>query len=111
MACCRTFFLYILIEHTYNIFYINSSSTTLEILIAVRSVEGTLWGAEPRFELGPALQQADTLLSSARYIYGKNIVENQCDSVSTLEEKKSKNALAKVEVTKMVLFSSFGPAG
>jgi hypothetical protein len=27
-----------------------------------RSVEGLLWGAEPRFELGPALQQADDLL-------------------------------------------------
>ncbi len=28
--------------------------------------EGFLWGAEPRFELGPALQQADALLSESR---------------------------------------------
>ncbi len=28
-----------------------------------RSVEGLLWGAEPRFELGPAVQQAGALLS------------------------------------------------
>ncbi len=28
-----------------------------------RSVKSLLWGAEPRFELGPALQQADALLS------------------------------------------------
>jgi hypothetical protein len=32
-----------------------------------RSVEGLLvWGAEPRFELGPAIQQADALLSEPR---------------------------------------------
>jgi hypothetical protein len=30
------------------------------------SVEGLLWGAEPRFELGPALQQADALLYEPR---------------------------------------------
>ncbi len=30
------------------------------------SVEGHLWGAEPRFELGPAVQQADALLSEPR---------------------------------------------
>jgi hypothetical protein len=29
-------------------------------------VEGLLWGAEPRFELGPAVQQADALLSEPR---------------------------------------------
>jgi hypothetical protein len=31
-----------------------------------RSVESLLWGAEPRFELGPALQQAYALLSELR---------------------------------------------
>ncbi len=31
-----------------------------------RSVDGLLWGAEPRFELGPSLQQADALLSEPR---------------------------------------------
>ena len=29
----------------------------------IRSVEGLLWGAEPRFELGPAVQQANALQS------------------------------------------------
>ncbi len=28
-----------------------------------RSVEGLLWGSKPKFELGPAVQQADALLS------------------------------------------------
>jgi hypothetical protein len=32
-----------------------------------RSVEGLLWGAEPRLELGPALQQADALLYEPRH--------------------------------------------
>ncbi len=31
-----------------------------------RSVDGLLWGAEPRFELGPAVQQADALLPVPR---------------------------------------------
>ncbi len=31
-----------------------------------RSVEGLLWGAEPRYELGPALQQADAILFEPR---------------------------------------------
>ncbi len=31
-----------------------------------RSAEGFLWGAEPRYELGPASQQADALLSEPR---------------------------------------------
>ncbi len=31
-----------------------------------RSVQGLVWGAEPRFEFGPALQQADALLSEPR---------------------------------------------
>jgi hypothetical protein len=30
-----------------------------------RSVEGLLWGAEPRFELGPPIQHADALLSES----------------------------------------------
>jgi hypothetical protein len=29
----------------------------------IRSVEGLLWGAEPRFKLGPAVQQANALQS------------------------------------------------
>jgi hypothetical protein len=31
-----------------------------------RSAEGLLWGADQRFELGPALQQADALLYESR---------------------------------------------
>ncbi len=41
-------------------------STALVVLITFRSVEGLLWGTEPRFELGPAVQQADALLSEPR---------------------------------------------
>ncbi len=52
------FFTYFtLSEHTYNIYLYNSSRTTSCCLHRFRSVEGLLWGAEPRFELGPAFQQ------------------------------------------------------
>ncbi len=34
-------------------------------------MEGLLWGAEPRFELGPAGQQADALLSEPRRTLAK----------------------------------------
>ncbi len=59
-------------------FYINRAYGTCNILYIIlvefpswsphcfRSVEGLLWGAEPRFELGPAIQQADELLSEPR---------------------------------------------
>ncbi len=40
-----------------------SLSTTLVVLIAFRSIEGLLWVAEPKFEPGPAVQQAGALLS------------------------------------------------
>ncbi len=36
-----------------------SSSGALVSSYSFRSVEGLLWGAEPIFKLGPALQQAD----------------------------------------------------
>jgi hypothetical protein len=75
MLCCK---------YTYNIkvwwhaatlfisFYINRAYIpyVIQYIILVerhslyphsfRSVEGLLWGAEPRFELGPAIEQADT---------------------------------------------------
>jgi hypothetical protein len=59
-----TFFslFYTLSEHTYNIYMYNSSITASYCLHRFFSVEGLLWGAEPRFELGPALQQAVALL-------------------------------------------------
>jgi hypothetical protein len=43
---------------------------TLVVLIAFRLVEGRLWGTEPRFELGPAVQQAGTLLSEPHRTQG-----------------------------------------
>jgi hypothetical protein len=39
---------------------------TLLLSAWLRSVEGLLCGAEPRFELGPALQEADALLPEPR---------------------------------------------
>ena len=53
-------------EHTYNIYICNSMRTAASCLHRFRSVEGLLWGAEPRFELRPALQQADALLFAPR---------------------------------------------
>jgi hypothetical protein len=59
-----TLFIYFYIYRAYIQYFIYYSySTTLDVLTAFRSVEGLLWGAEPRFELGPAVQQADELLS------------------------------------------------
>jgi hypothetical protein len=56
-------FFFILGEHTYTIYIYNSLRTaSCCCLHRFRSVENILWGAEPRFELGPALQQADALL-------------------------------------------------
>ena len=40
--------------------------TATSCLHRFRSAEGLLWGAEPRFELGPALQQADALQFAPR---------------------------------------------
>ncbi len=57
------------------IFYINRAYNILYVILVecrscsphcFRSVEGQQWGAEPRFELGPAVQQADALLSEPR---------------------------------------------
>jgi hypothetical protein len=38
-------------------------AATVFIYFYIIRVEGLLWGAEPRFELGPAVQQAGALLS------------------------------------------------
>jgi hypothetical protein len=69
VACCHSFyFIY---------FYINRVDiqclyiyTTRRVPYCCprgfRSVEGLLWGAESRFELWPALQQADALLYEPR---------------------------------------------
>ncbi len=67
VASCHSFFIYFtLSEHTYNIYICNSMRTASSFLHRFRSVEGLLWGAEPRFELGPALQQADALQFAPR---------------------------------------------
>ncbi len=62
--------------HSFYLFYINRADIQyLYILLGeyhscylhcFRSVEGLLWGAEPRFELATAVQQADALLSEPR---------------------------------------------
>ncbi len=64
VARCHSFYLFLhnLSRHTISYIYY-SLSTTLVLLIAIRSVESLLWGAEPRFEPGPAVQQAGALLS------------------------------------------------
>jgi hypothetical protein len=59
-------FIFAFTEHTYNILYIILVEYHSWSLHCFRSVEGLLWGAEPRFELGPAKQQADALLSETR---------------------------------------------
>jgi hypothetical protein len=62
------FFIYLFItlfEQIYNI-YIYCSWVPSCCPHGFRSVEGVLWVAEPRFELGPAFQQADALLSAPR---------------------------------------------
>ncbi len=63
------FFIYFYINRVdiqclYTVYY--SSSTLLLSSWLPLGVEGLLWGAEPRFELGPALQQADALLYEPR---------------------------------------------
>ncbi len=59
----QPFLFFTLSERTYNVYIQNSSkNASCCCLHRFRSVEGVLWGAEPRFELGPALQQADGLL-------------------------------------------------
>ena len=66
MAVCSQwnafFFYFTLSEHTHNVYMCNLSRTASCCLHRFRSVEGLLWCAEPRFELGPALQQCDALL-------------------------------------------------
>jgi hypothetical protein len=59
-------FIFTLIEQTYNVY---TYSTTCRVPSCCphgfRSVEGLLWGAEPRFELGP------TILSKPRRTLNK----------------------------------------
>jgi hypothetical protein len=59
-------FIFKLFEHSYNNYVCYYSSSAPWFPHGFSSVEGLLWGAEPRFELGPALHQADALLSEPR---------------------------------------------
>ncbi len=62
-----TLFIYFYINRAdIQYFYILLGENHSCYLHCFRSVEGLLWGAEPRFELGPAVQQADALLSEPR---------------------------------------------
>jgi hypothetical protein len=57
-------FIFTLIEQTYNIYmYILLVENRPCYPHCFRSEEGLLWGAEPRFEFGAAVHQADALLS------------------------------------------------
>jgi hypothetical protein len=67
---CRTgdkLFIFLLqYIHSYNHSLITFAEAHFHIFTAAGSVGGTTWGAEPRFELGPALQQASVLPSELR---------------------------------------------
>ncbi len=63
----QLFFIYFTFtEHTCNILYIILVDCHSWTPHCFCSVEGLLWGVEQRFELGPATQQADALLSEPR---------------------------------------------
>jgi hypothetical protein len=75
MARCHSFFyIFYYINSFLHIHSINLSVALAELhsifLIAVRSEEGLHWGAEPRIELGAALQQPDALTSEPRRTLG-----------------------------------------
>jgi hypothetical protein len=55
-------FIFTLIKQTYNNYY-STSRVPSCCPHGFRLAEGLLWSAEPRFELGHALLQADALLS------------------------------------------------
>jgi hypothetical protein len=56
-------FMFTLFEQTYNTVFIYTTRRVPSCPHGFRSVEGLLWGAEPRFELRPAVQEADALLT------------------------------------------------
>ncbi len=59
-----------------NFYIIEKTYSIYTYILFVGSVEGLLWGAEPRFELVHALQQADAILSeSGRTLSHKHEVE------------------------------------
>jgi hypothetical protein len=65
MLCTLFLFIFTLLEQTHNIL-LTTRRVPSGCPHGFRSVEGLLWGAELRLELGPALQQADALLSEPR---------------------------------------------
>ncbi len=64
--CCHSLFIFTLTEYAYNILYMILVECHSWSPHCFRSVEGLTWGDEPRFELGPAVQPADALLSKPR---------------------------------------------
>ncbi len=63
-------FIFTFTEHTYNILFFIYNTRRVPLLISsllpIDRGPPLLWGAEPRFELGPSIQQADALLSEPR---------------------------------------------
>ncbi len=69
VTCCHFFYIHFtLIEHTNNN-YIYTTRAALVFPHSFRLVAGLLWGAEPRFELGPALQQAALSHAAPYHLY------------------------------------------
>jgi hypothetical protein len=58
-------FIFTFIEQTYNIYILLVEYHSINVLIALR-LPTLLWVTEPRFKLGPAVQQDDALLSEPR---------------------------------------------
>ncbi len=75
-------------SHSYNdtiqsfcMMQLHSREASLHFLIARKLSGKTPWGAEPRIELGPALQQASTLLTELRcthHCYASPKTELRC---------------------------------
>ncbi len=74
-----------------------------------RSVEGLLSGVKPRFELGPALQQADALLSEPRSSTFLSHV-TFCRGRLILGERRCVGALHTVRINYLCTYDLYGPA-
>jgi hypothetical protein len=58
--------IFTLLEHTYILYILIVKHLFLFLIASARKRAYILWGAEPRFELRTALQQADALLTEPR---------------------------------------------
>jgi hypothetical protein len=69
-----TLFIYFYINRAYIQYFIYTTRREpllISSLLPLSTVEGLLWGAEQRFELGPAIQQADALLCEPSRTFAK----------------------------------------